>query len=121
MVRANAHSSPDSVAITAGTRHLTYGALWRDASSFAVWLRRSGFRPGDRAAIVLPNSPEAVTACYGAWLAGGVVVLLNAQARPKELAPLLRHCDPALFVHDIAGTDAESLAIDSMPAPGMRA
>ena len=115
IVRAHAVSSPNRVAITAGTRSCTYEALWRDVSSFAAWLRRSGFKAGDRAAIILPNSLEAVVACYGAWLAGGIAVLLNAQARPRELAPWLRHCEPALLVHDAAGMDAEALGVDAIP------
>ena len=99
-LQMHADGAPESVAITAGRRHCNYRELWRGASSFARWLRDAGFRAGDRVAIVLPNSPEAAMACYGTWLAGGIAVPLNAQARPRELAPWLRHSEPAVIVHE---------------------
>ena len=108
-VRAHAQSAPERVAITIGSRNCTYGQLWRQILLFADWLQRSGFKPGDRLAIVLANCPEAVIACYGAWMAGGIAVPLNAQARPRELEPWLRHADPAALIHDSANLEIESL------------
>ena len=109
VVRAHARSAPERVAITVGSRNCTYGQLWQQILSFADWLQRSGFKPGERVAIVLANCPEAVVACYGTWVAGGIAVPLNVQARPRELAPWLRHADPAVLVHESGNQDIESL------------
>ncbi|MGH8863059.1 MAG: class I adenylate-forming enzyme family protein [Burkholderiales bacterium] len=108
-IRVHAQATPERIAITAGTRNCSYGQLWRDALSFADWLNRSGFRAGDRVAMVLANCPEAVVACYGTWMAGGIAVPLNAQSRPRELMPWLRHCDPAVLVHESANADVQAL------------
>jgi len=119
IVRAHAQSDPERIAVTLGSRNCSYGQLWQEVLSFADWLKQSGFKAGDRAAIILANCPEAVVACYGTWMAGGIAVPLNAQARPRELAPWLRHCDPAALIHEAGNADIESL-LDTMGAPSIR-
>jgi acyl-CoA synthetase (AMP-forming)/AMP-acid ligase II len=109
IVRSHALDAPENVAITMGSRNHTYGEMWRQILSFAEWLERSGFKAGDRTAIVLANCPEAVVACYGTWMAGGTAVPLNVQATSRELAPWLRHCDPAVIVHESGNTGIEPL------------
>jgi long-chain acyl-CoA synthetase len=109
LVRAHARSAPERVAITVGSRNCTYGQLWQQILLFADWLQRSGLRRGDRVAIVLSNCPEAVIACYGTWMAGGIAVPLNAQARAGELAPWLRHADPAALIHESGNQEIESV------------
>lgn len=117
IVHAHARAAPERIAIRAGTHDYSYGQLWREALGFAGWLRESGFQPGDRAAIVLANCPEAVVACHGIWLAGGIAVPLNAQARPRELVPWLLHCGPRVLVHDSGNADLATLAqADAVPA-----
>jgi acyl-CoA synthetase (AMP-forming)/AMP-acid ligase II len=111
--------SPQSVAITAGTQQYTYGQLWKDASSFADWLCGHGFRPGDRAAIFLANCPEAVAACYGVWLAGGIAVPLNAQARERDLQPWLLHCEPSVLVHESGSATVRSM-LEAGSGPALR-
>ncbi len=69
--------------------------------------------------MVLANCPEAVVACYGTWLAGGIAVPLNAQARPRELAPWLRHCDPAVLIHESGNADVEGL-LRTIAVPSLR-
>lgn len=108
-VRSHAFDAPENIAITMGSRSHTYGQLWREIIAFAEWLKGTGFKAGDRAAIVLANCPEAVIACYGTWMAGGIAVPMNSQAKSRELAPWLRHCDPAVLIHESGNTDMEPL------------
>ena len=53
--------------------------------AFAKGLQEAGLRPGDRVAIMLPNSPQFVIAFYGTLLAGGVGVNVNPMYTPREL------------------------------------
>src|SRR3954452_8449436 len=57
----------DAPAVVDGSsgRTLTYGELRRDVQRFAGGLHARGRRPGDVLAIVAPNSPEWLVACYG--------------------------------------------------------
>lgn len=48
-------------------------------------LRRSGVRPGDRVAIMLPNCPQAVISYWACLRLGAVVVMTNPLYMEKEL------------------------------------
>ncbi len=63
----------------------TYDRLRNRAETFAAALRSWGFRPGERAALFLGNSPDFLTAYLGTHLASGVVVPVNTQYRRAEL------------------------------------
>jgi acyl-CoA synthetase (AMP-forming)/AMP-acid ligase II len=65
---------------------------------------------------MLPNCIEAVVACYGTWVAGGVVVPLNAQARTHELGPWLAHCDAGFVVREAVNPDLDEV-LEGVAAP----
>jgi len=54
------------------TRTLTYWDLYREVSRFANVLKKLGVRKGDRIAIYLPMTPEAVIACLACARIGAV-------------------------------------------------
>jgi long-chain acyl-CoA synthetase len=74
---------------------------------FAETLRARGVAPGDRVAILLPNSIAAIVAWYGTWLAGGVVVPLNVQARARDFGPWLAHSRARAVVHETGNADVD--------------
>lgn len=115
IVRDHARRAPESVAISLGAQSCAYGEMWREILSFSEWLGDAGFKAGDRAAIVLANRPEAVIACYGTWMAGGIAVPLNAQSKARELEPWLRHCEPAVLVHESGNAEMKPL-LDTVAA-----
>ncbi len=84
-LEANAQRFPRRVALEFLGRSLTYRELWREVEAFAKGLQEAGLRPGDRVAIMLPNSPQFVIAFYGTLLAGGVGVNVNPMYTPREL------------------------------------
>lgn len=110
---------PSAAAIGDGECRADYAALAASTLRFAGVLRTRGVVPGDRVALVLPNRYEAVVACYGAWLAGAVVVPLNAQASRRELAAWLAHCEPALVLAVSGDAEAEA-ALELTVAPDRR-
>ena len=81
---------PKKVALEFLGRSLTYEALWREVEAFAKGLEEAGLRPGDRVALMLPNSPQFVIAFYGTLLAGGVGVNVNPLYTPRELRHQLK-------------------------------
>ena len=90
-----------------GARRTTYDAFFSQAMACAAALRARGLQAGERVAIVLPNRLEAATSVYGIWLAGGVAVPLNVQARARDFSPWLRHCDARIVVHEQGHRDVE--------------
>ncbi|KIQ98280.1 class I adenylate-forming enzyme family protein [Lysobacter sp. A03] len=102
---ATARHHPHLVAVVDGDRRIDYTGLAARVKGFAGFLHAQGFAAGERIAVVLPNSIEAVVACYGSWLAGCVAVPLNAQARGRELGAWLRHSGATLLVHETDNTE----------------
>jgi acyl-CoA synthetase (AMP-forming)/AMP-acid ligase II len=113
-----ARAHPARTALVDGERQVSYAQFWAQAQDFAAHLHAQGLEAGDRVALILPNRIEAAVACYGTWLAGGVVVPLNAQARERDFVPWLRHCAARHVVHEAGHADAErALAqLDPLPA-----
>ncbi|MBN3723127.1 AMP-binding protein [Burkholderia sp. Ac-20379] len=76
--------------ISAGSR-LTYAALARKADAFAAYLQRDlGVKPGDRVAIMLPNSFQYPVTLFGVLKAGAIVVNVNPLYTARELAHQLK-------------------------------
>jgi acyl-CoA synthetase (AMP-forming)/AMP-acid ligase II len=73
----------------ASGRMLRYGELADALRRVAAGLAALGLRPGDVLAILAPNSPEWLIACFGAMAAGGVVTGINPLYTPGEIASQL--------------------------------
>lgn len=70
---------------------LSYAELDTRIAAAAGALREMGIRPGDRVALVLPNSPQHLIAFFAVLRLGAVVVEHNPQYTAHELAPLFAH------------------------------
>ncbi|MDT7923106.1 MAG: long-chain fatty acid--CoA ligase, partial [Thermus sp.] len=95
----SARRFPNNVALEFLGKTLTYKELWDLSLRFAQGLKELGIKPGDRVAVMLPNTPQFVIAFYGALLAGGVGVNVNPLYTPRELR------------HQLQDAGAETLVI----------
>ncbi len=89
MVATAAAERPEAVALCCGPRHITYAQLVEDADKLAAWLSSLGLVPGDRLAVLLPNSIELVTVILAACRAELVHVPLAQDAPPARQAEIL--------------------------------
>lgn len=69
---------------------IKYADLELNIERFASYFQKIGLKPGDRAAIALPNCPEFIYCYMGVTRAGGIVVPLNLLQTPHELAFMLQ-------------------------------
>ena len=68
-----------------------------------AFLRHSGIRPGDRCALLAPNSIAWVAIDLAVMAEGVIVVPLYSRHTPRELAAMVKDCQPRLlFVSDAA-------------------
>jgi len=82
--------TPDAPALFAGRDMVAdYGSFARQAGQVAAGLRARGVQPGDRVAIFMKNTPEYLVVFYGIWMAGGVVVPINAKLHAREAAYII--------------------------------
>ncbi|MCL1692137.1 MAG: AMP-binding protein [Actinomycetia bacterium] len=82
-----------------GAEHrMTYGELRGLVNRFANGLTAYGIRTGDRVAIAMPMTIEAVVAYLGTVALGAVVVSIADSFAPFEIATRLRLTDPKIVV-----------------------
>lgn len=77
---------------------VSYGDLLDDVRRFARGLDEIGFSPGDRLAIAMPMTHEAVVAYLGTVWAGGTVVSIADSFAAPEIAERLRITETGLVV-----------------------
>ena len=105
-----AREHPRSLAIVDGIHRLTYVQLHEMTCIVADRLCKYGISPGDRVAMLLPNSAQAVALIYGTWLVGGVIVPLNPQARGQEVCALAQHSGARIVVCEPGYRDLDAVA-----------
>ena len=89
LATAAEHAERPALIDASSGRTLHYGELADGMHRVASGLAGLGLRPGDVFAILAPNSPEWLLACYGALAAGGVVTGINPLCTPGEVAAQL--------------------------------
>ena len=91
---------PEGVYARCGDRHVSWadfaGSMWRAANH----LRTAGVGPGDRVALMLPNSPEFLFAYFGALAAGAATVPVNIAQRGAALEHILSDSGSVAIVVD---------------------
>ena len=93
-----ADAASDREAIRCGRESLTYGELHRRASAVASALVDGGLRRGDRVALYLPKSVDAVAAIYGAMMAGAAYVPIDPGSPVIRAATIARDCTVSAVV-----------------------
>jgi acyl-coenzyme A synthetase/AMP-(fatty) acid ligase/pimeloyl-ACP methyl ester carboxylesterase len=83
-------SSDEESAYSDATGSVSWSALAQGSADIARVLVELGFAPGDRVAMLVPPGADLLTAAYGVWLAGGVLVVADSGLGPKGLRSVLR-------------------------------
>ena len=107
-----ARQTPFKGALADGSRCLDFAELATVALGFAGGLMRAGIRPGDRVALYLDKSIDAVIGFYGIWSAGAVVVPVHHSLKSAQVQRILRDSGAVIIVSDavrLAALDPGSL------------
>lgn len=89
---------PDKVALVCGERRLTYRDIERDANRLGHALMGLGVQRGDRVAIYMDNSVEAVLSIFAVLKAGAVFLPVNPTTKPEKLAYILNNCRARVLI-----------------------
>ena len=81
----------------------TYGQIHQHTALMAGLLSQLGVTAGDRVAVQVEKSPEAVILYLACLRAGAIFLPLNTSYTPSELEYFLKDAEPALVVVDPAG------------------
>ncbi len=99
-LRWRALATPEKLAVLWEERSVRYAELDRMADVLAARLAARGLQHGDKAAIQMGNSVEAIGLIHAVARAGGVLVPLNTRLAPAERERQLSLVEPALLVHE---------------------
>jgi len=127
-VVAQAHRTPDRVAVVADGHELTYRDLLDRATAVADLLAGAGLRPTDPVAVLMDKGWEQIVAVLGALLAGGAylpvditqpaarrnAILTDAQVRTVLTQSWL--IDAAALPEAVTAVAVDTVAADTMAA-----
>ncbi|MFE1194177.1 long-chain fatty acid--CoA ligase [Streptomyces olivaceoviridis] len=97
LLARSAAAYPDRPALRLDADELTFAELDDLSSRAAARLRALGTAPGDRVAVLLPNSPVFAVLYYGILRAGAIVVPLNPLLKAGEIEHCLKDAEAALL------------------------
>jgi malonyl-CoA/methylmalonyl-CoA synthetase len=102
---------------TADGRRVTYGEMFAGSARYAHALREMGVEPGDRVAVQVEKSPEAILLYLACLRAGAVYLPLNTAYTLAELEYFLGDAEPRLTVCD-PGAESAIAGLVGRPAMG---
>lgn len=122
LVSRSARRNGAAAALLDGGQRMSYTQLDEDSSRFAHYLLSSGLQPGDKVAMLSPNSMDFVVAAFGILKAGLVWVPVNAMLSPTEVAYILQHAETRLLVVDaqLSAHPAWAVALPALGVPLLR-
>lgn len=89
---------PDKVALIFDDAKWTFSMINERANAVANGLTNIGIKKGDRVMLFLPNCTEFFFWYFGTLKMGAVVTPLNVMLKERELAYLIRDCNPSIIV-----------------------
>ncbi|MEQ8718674.1 MAG: AMP-binding protein [Acidimicrobiales bacterium] len=102
----------DRTGVIDGDVELSYGELWSRAQRLAGGLRAAGTAPGDRVAVLAPNTTVMLEAHTGVPACGAVLVALNIRLTAADLGAILAHSGARILIadHEFAATASGAVA-----------
>jgi acyl-CoA ligase (AMP-forming) (exosortase A-associated) len=92
LLEAAASRVPEKPFVVDGARTAGFAEALDRSRRIAGALTGIGVRPGDHVGILLDKSVEQVYAMFAAWIAGGVVVILNPILTKDQIFHIVRDC-----------------------------
>jgi long-chain acyl-CoA synthetase len=111
----------DRTAVVLGDLRLTYAQLWAHAKQYAQVLRDSGVGPGDKVALLLPNTPHFPLTYFGTLALGAVAVPVHALLKAEEIQYVLEDSGAKVLVcaAPLLGEGAKGAELAGIPVLGV--
>ncbi len=110
LIDESCQRAPSSTALIIGDEQISYGELGTRIGCVASSLRELGVQPGDRLALLMPNSVEYLVSYYALIKLGAVAVPLNPLLREPEVRYIMEDCQASgLIFHQEFASIVEAL------------
>jgi acyl-CoA synthetase (AMP-forming)/AMP-acid ligase II len=110
----SAQRHPEKLALVCASQRLSYGEVEQQSNSLANELIALGLQRGDRVAICLENSVEAVITVFAILKAGAVFVIINPTTKAEKLAFVLDNSDAWALIASAAKIEASREVLGSL-------
>ena len=97
-LESSAARFPEKIALVCGEQRLDYGWLEAHCNQLAHGLLALGVRRGDRVAVCLDNSREAVLSIFAIAKAGAVFIMVNPTTKGEKLSYLLHNSGATVLI-----------------------
>ena len=109
----SARRFPEKTALVFGERRLTYRQIETQCNQLAHGLMEKGVQRGDRVAVLLDTSVEAVLSIFAILKAGAVFTVVNPAIRAEKLAHIMNNCGGKSSDHRGQQTGNDSILLGS--------
>jgi fatty-acyl-CoA synthase len=122
-LRRAAYVFGDRAGVVDEDTRFTYAAFYERCRCMAGALRAMGVAPGDRVAVLAPNTHVLLAAHYAVPFAGAVLVALNTRITASDVAYILRHAGVSVLIYDadLGATAEQALAEAAIGIKSLRA
>lgn len=107
---------PTKTALICEGQRLTYAEIDAMADRLANALLENGIQRGDRVAIYLPNSVQAVVGIFAALKAGTVFVVINSSTKGDKLVFILNDCSAAALITGARQASSIETVLEQVPS-----
>lgn len=97
-LRRTAEARPDSVAIVEEDRSTSFAELLERSLTLSAALVEMGVRKGDRVALILPKTTDAIVSIFAALFAGAIYVPILPGWPKERIAGTLEDCAPRVVI-----------------------
>jgi len=92
LLEESARRYPNKIALITSEGRYSYQEIDDIANKVAQALQEEGLEKGDRIAIFMDNSMEAVVSLFGILKAGGIFLIVNPTTKREKLTYILNNC-----------------------------
>jgi acyl-CoA synthetase (AMP-forming)/AMP-acid ligase II len=97
----SADKYPDKIALICKDHRLTFSTVDQRANRIAHAFKDAGLERGERVAIYVDPSVEAVDSIFAVLKAGGVFIVVNPQVKAHKASYILNDCQVRVLVTDV--------------------
>ena len=114
--RSNSIRFPEKTAPVCGSQRVSYRELHASVRRFAAGLRASGYLPGSRAVLYLPNGVEFVELMFACFANGTTVIPVTTRLTLDELAYICDDSGATVLICGPTQADAVAKVVAERPA-----
>jgi fatty-acyl-CoA synthase len=105
----------DRLAVVDGELRLTYSAFFERCDRWSASLQKLGVKPGDRVAVIAPNTHAQLESFYAVPQLGAVLVPLNYRLLASDFAYMIQHSGARVVCAHSDYLDAVESIRDQLP------